>query len=140
MVKPFGDKLNSLTEEISASDDKLLSSCKDVTVISKRGGVTRDYKYGARPAPERLGEYTIGLPTRDPYFANSESAAACSTAAQQRALQLIPLFRRIQDVNRDRDDKLREHRESKQSEIAMLEQQFYLSYPRQANGQLRSAF
>jgi hypothetical protein len=65
----------------------------------------------------------LPLPIDAIYFADGNSATRCAEKIRSISSEILSLQRRYQDLSRERDEKTREFRESKQSETQPLNQQ-----------------
>ena len=122
IAKPFEDQLNGVRAEVSAIGQQVVSSCESITYQSPGDlNVNLPLEYSVHPSADRLGEYVIILPMRQVYFSNADAASRCSGNFSGHVPEIMTLFRRFQDITRERDDKVREFSNSKSAETAPLQ-------------------
>ena len=71
-------------------------------------------------ARDRIGEIKFSTPDEDIYFSNDEDAGKCRGLFLPENDKFETFLRRIQDIERDRDDAITKFHESKQAELRPL--------------------
>jgi phage host-nuclease inhibitor protein Gam len=125
VAKPFGDQIASVKGQITTLEEAELASCDGLTFTEKRQDI--DVKYvptGATPAANRLGEWYITLPLRAAFFSSNQAASVCGTKFLPHAQEITTFFRRIQDLEQQRNQAITEFNSKTATEVAPYVQKY----------------
>jgi hypothetical protein len=120
VAKLFNDQLQGVRTEIAAFDDKLVGSCNGITFTKEAGDA--DYPQGSKPALDRIGEVFARTLTKYVYFKDPAPAQECESKISAHNDEITAFFRRIQDIERERDEKVRTFEDAKNADAAPVEQ------------------
>jgi hypothetical protein len=120
IAKPFDDRITAVRDDLSKSDERELSFCKDITFVRKLDRGDRS-ESSVMFSQERIGEYQFTTVDRAIFFANYGAAAECKDRLQTHLGDAVILHQRqVQDITRERDVAVEELRKSKAGEVAPL--------------------